>query len=124
MFGGNANLTPALTYARAHGGGVVAVSSQNGAGQTITTGSGTDLAAIGGFSGRESQVSVAWLADAVESGRIRWVLTESSSGGRPQDSRVGSQEVMAWPRRSARPSAASTDCTTCRASRRSCARPG
>jgi len=95
MFGGNSNVTQALAYARSNGGGVVAVSSQNGAGQRITAGSASDLAAIGGFSGRESQVSVAWLADAVESGRIRWVLTDSSGGGGPQDSRVGSTEVMA-----------------------------
>ncbi|WP_372790666.1 glycosyltransferase family 39 protein [Paraconexibacter sp.] len=94
MFGGNANVTEALSYARANGGGVVAVSSQNGAGQTIATGDAPDLAAIGGFSGRESQVSLDWLADAVESGRIRWVLVDAGGGG-PQDGRVGSTEVMA-----------------------------
>lgn len=92
MFGGNANVTEALAYAKANGGGTVAVSSQNGAaGQLVT--SGADLAAIGGFSGRESQVSTAWLADAVEAGRIRWVLTDSSGGG-TQDGRVGSSAVM------------------------------
>ena len=57
--------------------------------------SGSDVAAIGGFSGRESQVSVEWLADAVQDGRIRWVLTDGSSGGLPQDGRIGSTEVMA-----------------------------
>ena len=31
--------------------------------------------AIGGFSGRESEVDAAWLAEAVESGKVRWVLT-------------------------------------------------
>ncbi len=36
------------------------------------------MAALGGFSGRESQVSLDWLADAVESGQVRWVLTDAS----------------------------------------------
>ncbi len=93
MFGGNANVSQALAYAKAHGGGTVAVSSQNGAAGTLVS-SGADLAAIGGFSGRESQVSVSWLADAVESGKIRWLLTDSSGAGR-QDGRIGSSEVMA-----------------------------
>ncbi len=49
----------------------------------------------GGFSGRESQVSVSWLADAVASGKIRWILTDESGSGMPADGRVGSSEVMA-----------------------------
>ena len=66
---------------RANGGGTIAVSSQSGAaGQLIA--SGADVAAIGGFSGRESEVSVAWLADAVEQGRIRYVLTAELPGCR------------------------------------------
>jgi len=95
MFGGNQNLSEAVTYAAQNGGGTVAVSSQNGAaGQLIA--SGADVAAIGGFSGRESQVSTDWLADAVEDGRIRWVLTDGSSGGgMQQDGRIGSSQVMA-----------------------------
>ena len=55
---------------------------------------GADVAAIGGFSGRESQVSAGWLADAVERGQIRWVVTGGGGGGMPQDSRVGSSDVM------------------------------
>jgi hypothetical protein len=96
MFGGDSQATQqAVAYAKAHGGGTVAVSSQNGAsGQLIT--SGADIAAIGGFSGRESQVSVDWLADAIDAGRIRWVLTDGTGGGAMmQDGRVGSSEVMA-----------------------------
>ena len=38
------------------------------------------MAGIGGFSGRESDVSVAWLAAEVKAGRIRWVLDQESSG--------------------------------------------
>jgi 4-amino-4-deoxy-L-arabinose transferase-like glycosyltransferase len=94
MFGGNDNLTQAVAYAKAHGGGTVGVSSQQGASDTIIT-AGSDVAALGGFSGRESEVSVAWLADAVRSGRIRWVLTDGGGGGGRSDGRVGSSVLMA-----------------------------
>jgi hypothetical protein len=94
-FGGNsAGLTTALSYAKAHGGGTVAVSSQQGASASIIA-SGADVAAIGGFSGRESEVSVSWFADAVASGQIRWVIGDSNGGGMPQDSRVGASKVLA-----------------------------
>ena len=94
MFGGDSgSLAPAVAYTRAHGGGTIAVSSQSGAaGELIAT--RADLAGIGGFSGRESQVSLAWLADAVQSGEIRWAVTDGSFAGR-QDGRVGAQDVMA-----------------------------
>jgi hypothetical protein len=92
-FGGDTqSLTAALRYVRQHGG-TIAVSSQSGAaGQLIT--SGADVAAIGGFSGRESEVSVAWLADAVDAQRIRWVVTGGASGG-VRDGRAGSTVAMA-----------------------------
>ena len=61
-FGGNANLTQAVAYAKAHGGGTIAVSSQQGASSAVID--GVNVVAIGGFSGRESQVSTAWLAHA------------------------------------------------------------
>jgi 4-amino-4-deoxy-L-arabinose transferase-like glycosyltransferase len=94
-FGGSTqSLTEALAYVREHGGGTLAVSSQSGAASQLI-GSGADVAAIGGFSGRESQVSVDWLADAVEDGRVSWVLTDGSGGGMFQDGRVGSSRVMA-----------------------------
>ncbi len=95
MFGGNSqSLKQALAYVKAHGGGTLAVSSQSGAAGRLIT-SGSNVAAIGGFSGRESQVSVSWLADAVASGKIRWILTDDSRSGMPADGRVGSSEVMA-----------------------------
>ena len=95
MFGGNTqSLSKALAYVKQHGGGTLAVSSQSGAaGQLIS--SGADVAALGGFSGQESQVSVDWLANAVEQGRIRWVLTDSSGGAMFRDGRIGSSEIMA-----------------------------
>ena len=93
LFGGDTStVSAALEYAAADGGGTIAVSSQSGAAGSLIA-SGADVAAIGGFSGRESQVSAEWLADAVEDGRIRYVLT-SGADGLQGDSRIGSSEVM------------------------------
>src|SRR5204863_4253960 len=81
MFGGDgASLTTALRYVQQHGGGTIGVSSQTAASSQIIA-SGAKVAGIGGFSGRESEVSVKWLADAVSSGRIRWILVDSAGGG-------------------------------------------
>src|SRR4051794_19279516 len=88
-FGDNANLTQAVTYVRTHGGGTIAVSSQTSASNPIIA-SGADVAALGGFSGRESEVSVQWLAQAVRDGRIRWVLTGGDNGFGGEDGRGGS----------------------------------
>jgi 4-amino-4-deoxy-L-arabinose transferase-like glycosyltransferase len=93
MFGGNANLTEALAYAKANGGGTIGVSSQQGASDAIIQ-SGSDVAALGGFSGRESEVSATWLAQAVKDGRIRYVLTDGTGGGMGNDGRVGSSALM------------------------------
>jgi hypothetical protein len=94
-FGGDtAGLSSAVTYASQHGGGAIAVSSQSGAAASIIQ-SGANVAGIGGFSGRESQVSATWLADAVRSGRVRWVLAASGGGFGANDGRVGSSQVMA-----------------------------
>jgi len=68
-----------LDYVRAHGGGTIAVASQSSAAQSIIA-DGAQVAGIGGFSGRESDVSVSWLAQEVREGRIRWVLGEGASG--------------------------------------------
>ena len=95
MFGGNSqSLTQAVAYARAHGGGTVATGSQQGSAGPIID-SSANVAAIGGFSGRESQVSVSWLAEAIRDGRVRWVLADQQGmGAGPQDDRVGSSQVM------------------------------
>ena len=53
-----------------------------------------EVVAIGGFSGRESEVSTDWLAGRVEAGQIRWVLTTDDSMS-PADGRTGSTSVMA-----------------------------
>ena len=93
MFGSNATLTAAVEYAVASGGGTVVVSSQSAASAAVRA--GYDVAAIGGFSGRESEVSVDWLADRIEDGTIRYVLTDGDSGGMADDGRTGSSAVMA-----------------------------
>ncbi|HEX4734012.1 MAG TPA: glycosyltransferase family 39 protein [Thermoleophilaceae bacterium] len=89
----NGAVTAALAYAKAHGGGAVAVSSQQGASTSIIN-SGGDVVAIGGFSGRESQVSIKWFAQQVAAGKIRWVVADSG-GGMAGDGRTGSKDVMA-----------------------------
>jgi hypothetical protein len=92
--GGSQSLTQVLRYVKQHGGGTIGVSSQQGASSTIIS-SGADVAALGGFSGRESEVSVSWLAQAVRSGQIRWVLSDGSGASGPgRDGRVGSSKVM------------------------------
>jgi 4-amino-4-deoxy-L-arabinose transferase-like glycosyltransferase len=90
-----AALTEIASYVRTHGGGTIGVPSQQGAASAIIS-SGAKVAGIGGFSGRESEVSVRWLADAVQSGRIRWVLVDRSGGrgGPGADGRVGASKVM------------------------------
>jgi 4-amino-4-deoxy-L-arabinose transferase-like glycosyltransferase len=88
------SVSPAvLSYVRQHGGGAIAVSSQSGASAIVA--SGANVVGIGGFSGRESQVSVTWLAQAIRDGRIRWVLGDGTGAGLGRDGRVGAGDVMA-----------------------------
>lgn len=77
QFGG-ASLTKVISYTGEHGGGTIAVSSQSSAATAITD-RDANVAGIGGFSGRESDVSVSWLAGEVAAGKIRWVLDEESA---------------------------------------------
>jgi Dolichyl-phosphate-mannose-protein mannosyltransferase len=97
--GNSASITAAISYAKVHGGGTIAVSSQSSAAQPIID-QNANVAGIGGFSGRESDVSISWLAREIRGGKIRWVLAEqggASSGG-PRlagDTRQGSKVAMA-----------------------------
>jgi hypothetical protein len=93
MFGADSSLTEAIAYAREHGGGAVAVSSQSSAASAVAD--GADVVALGGFSGRESEVSAVWLADRVADRTIRWVLAGGEDGGMRSDGRTGSGTVMA-----------------------------
>jgi 4-amino-4-deoxy-L-arabinose transferase-like glycosyltransferase len=97
----DASTTQALAYVKSHGGGTIAVSSQSSAATAIVA-SGAKIAGIGGFSGRESDVSVTWLADEVRAGSIRWVLAEQTGaqagrggGVLPGDTRAGSKAAIA-----------------------------
>ncbi|HWF49271.1 MAG TPA: glycosyltransferase family 39 protein [Solirubrobacteraceae bacterium] len=95
-FGGNsASLQVAVAYAKAHGGGTVAVESQSSAAAAIIS-SNANTAGIGGFSGRESSVSASWVAMEVASGHLRWVLPSTGGGGfgAPGDTRTGSQSAI------------------------------
>jgi hypothetical protein len=92
--GGSQSLTAVSKYVQQHGGGTIGVSSQQGASSSIID-SDTNVAALGGFSGRESEVSVSWLADAVRAGKIRWVVVDASGGNGPgADGRVGARTAM------------------------------
>lgn len=97
-FGGAESLRSALSYISAHGDGTLAVSSQSTASSAIIAGH-SNVAGIGGFSGRESDPSVRWLAQEVRAGKIRWVLDEQAGGGFrasvPGETRVGSKPAMA-----------------------------
>jgi hypothetical protein len=107
MFGGE-DLSSVLEYTEAHGGGTIAVDSQSGASSSIIE-DGAEVAGIGGFSGKESSVSVEWLEGRIESGAIRWIYTSgsqagfggtgargggSTSGGAGGDSRTGSESAI------------------------------
>jgi hypothetical protein len=106
QFGGAA-LTKVLSYVEQHGGGGVAVSSQSSAAQAIIE-KNANVAGIGGFSGRESDVSVGWLAQEVRDGKIRWVLAEAQGvrvrggGGLPGDTRAGAKAAIAAVEKSCR----------------------
>jgi 4-amino-4-deoxy-L-arabinose transferase-like glycosyltransferase len=99
---GGEDLTSVLEYTEANGGGTIAVSSQSGAASSIIE-SGAEVAGIGGFSGKESSVSVSWLREEIAAGNIRWILTGGGVAGGPGgttggiggDTRTGSEDAIA-----------------------------
>jgi hypothetical protein len=96
--GQGSSLTQVVSYVRRHGGGTIALASQSSAASAIIA-QHASVAGIGGFSGRESTVSVAWLAQEVRAGHIRWVLAaqgrRSGGPGLSGDTRSGSKAAMA-----------------------------
>lgn len=96
MFGGE-DLTSILAYTEAHGGGTIAVDSQSGASAAIIE-EGAEVAGIGGFSGKESSVSAAWLEERIAAGDIAWIYTSGLSGGATGgaggDTRTGSESAI------------------------------
>ncbi len=95
------SLARARAHARSHGGGTIAVDSQVAAARAVR--SGADVAAIGGYTGRESEVDAGWLAGVVASGRVRWALTTESPGAIPGDRRAGARPALAAVRRAGVP---------------------
>ena len=92
--GGDASISLVARYVSSHGGGTITVSSQSSASSAIIA-SGARVAGIGGFSGRESEVSVTWFAGEVASGHLRWVLADTlGRAGLPGDTRSGSSQVL------------------------------
>jgi len=97
--GGEELSNAVLNYVKQHGGGTIAVASQSSAASAII-GKDADVAGIGGFSGRESDVSISWLAGEVAAGKVRWVLASQSGAGvgagrLPGDTRKGSSVAIA-----------------------------
>jgi hypothetical protein len=94
-FGGGAGeLEAAARYAKAHGGGTVAVESQSTAAQAILAGYG-NVAGIGGFSGYESSVTAQWIAMEVRDGRLRYLLGSAGVTAGFSDGRTGSAAAIA-----------------------------
>jgi 4-amino-4-deoxy-L-arabinose transferase-like glycosyltransferase len=97
---GGAVSSELLAYVKSAGGGTVAVSSQTSAASSIIA-KGANVAGIGGFSGRESDVRVSWLAQEVREGKISWVLDEETAGSTSfgpsarGDGRAGSKVAIA-----------------------------
>jgi 4-amino-4-deoxy-L-arabinose transferase-like glycosyltransferase len=104
IFGGDsASLNAAIRYAKAHGGGTIGVSSQSTAAAVIVS-ADADVAGLGGFSGRESSVTAAWLAMEVRDGRLRWVIDDAAQDFRARgDTRTGSSAAMAVVAKTCRP---------------------
>jgi hypothetical protein len=70
------------------------VDSQSTAAQAIVDGA-TNVAGIGGFSGRESAVTARWLAMEVREGRLRWLVPDGTGGQTlPGDTRTGSADAI------------------------------
>ena len=91
-----AALNAAVSYAKAHGGGTIGVESQSSASAAILS-SNADVAGLGGFSGRESSVTAAWLAMEVRAGRLRWIVPDGTEGfgGSRRHAAQGSEAAFA-----------------------------
>jgi 4-amino-4-deoxy-L-arabinose transferase-like glycosyltransferase len=90
----DAQLEAIITFVKRHGGGTIAVSSQSNAAYAIIH-QDYDVAGIGGFSGRESDPTIAWFAGEVGDGRIRWVYNEGTGNfGSASDGRAGDTRIL------------------------------
>jgi 4-amino-4-deoxy-L-arabinose transferase-like glycosyltransferase len=81
-FGAAGGVSDALAYAQAHGATSrfpLVVEGQSGIGTLVAQGS--SIAAMGGFTGRESRESAARIADLVAAGDARYFLIGGAGGG-------------------------------------------
>jgi hypothetical protein len=71
------------------------VASQSSAAAAILS-ANANVAGLGGFSGRESSVTAAWIAMEISNGHLRWIITSSGIVGPriPGDTRQGSRTAM------------------------------
>ena len=104
VFGGDsATLNAALAYTKAHGGGTIGVSSQSTAAAVIVS-ADANVAGLGGFSGRESSVTAAWIAIEVRDGRLRWVINDGAQDFHARgDTRTGSAKAFSIVAKTCRP---------------------
>jgi 4-amino-4-deoxy-L-arabinose transferase-like glycosyltransferase len=97
----DASLEVVEAYAKTHGGGTIAIASQQDASTAILA-NDADVAGIGGFTGQESDPSIGWLANEVAAGHIRWVIAgavvSTGAGARP-----GATAALAAAARACRP---------------------
>ena len=80
-FGGSADINSALTYAKAHNPGTrwaLIVTSEQAAAPSVIK--GESVAAMGGFTGRETVLTPGYLASLVRSGAARYFLLDSTGG--------------------------------------------
>ena len=63
-----------------------------------------NVAGLGGFSGRESTVSAAWIAMEVREGRLRWVINDGGQDFRSRgDTRTGGEQALSTVAKTCRP---------------------
>jgi 4-amino-4-deoxy-L-arabinose transferase-like glycosyltransferase len=92
--GRDTELMKIIAFVKGHGGGTIAVSSQQNAAEGIVY-QDYAVAGIGGFSGRESNPTVAWFSNEVASGQIRWVYNEGAGNFQSAfDNRPGATTVL------------------------------
>jgi 4-amino-4-deoxy-L-arabinose transferase-like glycosyltransferase len=83
-----------VRFVKRHGGGTIAISSQSDAAKAIIK-QDADVAGLGGWSGRESDPTVAWFASEVSGGHVRWVYSEGLANFNvAADGRVGDTAVL------------------------------
>ena len=83
-----------IVFVKAHGRGPIGVSSQSNAANGIIC-QHYDVVGLGGFSGRETDPSISWFVDQINSGRLRWIYNEGANNfGAASDNRAGDTAIL------------------------------